>query len=412
MLVILAKFGSPVMLGQFSLGLASSAPVFMLTNLQLRGIQATDARSDYPFGDYLYLRLISTVLALVAIAGISLIGGYQRDTGLVILSVGCAKAFESISDVIYGMQQQHERMDLISRSMIIKGILSVAVLGVVVFLTGSVLAGTIALAFVWALVLLSYDAVNGAMVLGTAGRPLLQALVKCPLKNNILPQWRADRLITLTKLSVPLGLVMMLLSLNTNIPRYFIAGYVGEGALGIFSAIAYLIIAGNSIVNALGQAATPRLAKMYADRNRAAFRNLLFKLVVIGTVFGIAGVLIALLVGRQILSAVYRQEYAGYADVLLLLMVAAGVSYVASFLGYGMTAARYFKVQLPLFGLVTCVTFLTGLPLVSRYGLRGASVALIISGFVQVLASFGVVWHVLARLAYYDGGETSSDDRQ
>ena len=44
MLSVLAKWGSPALVGEFALGLAVTAPVFMLTNLQLRAIQATDAR--------------------------------------------------------------------------------------------------------------------------------------------------------------------------------------------------------------------------------------------------------------------------------------------------------------------------------------------------------------------------------
>src|SRR5690349_21224091 len=57
MLVVLAKLGSPEIVGQFALALAVTAPVFMFTNLQTRGVQATDARKEYAFGDYLALRL-------------------------------------------------------------------------------------------------------------------------------------------------------------------------------------------------------------------------------------------------------------------------------------------------------------------------------------------------------------------
>ncbi|MCJ7504674.1 MAG: lipopolysaccharide biosynthesis protein, partial [Acidobacteriia bacterium] len=63
MLVALAKLGSPSLVGQFALGLALCAPVMMLANLQLRAVQATDARNEYRFGDYLALRLATTAQA-------------------------------------------------------------------------------------------------------------------------------------------------------------------------------------------------------------------------------------------------------------------------------------------------------------------------------------------------------------
>jgi len=50
MLIILAKLGTPEMVGQYALGLAVTGPVFMLANLQLRVIQATDTRESHTFG--------------------------------------------------------------------------------------------------------------------------------------------------------------------------------------------------------------------------------------------------------------------------------------------------------------------------------------------------------------------------
>src|SRR5690606_24501519 len=110
--------GNPEMVGQYALGLAVGAPVFMFTNLQLRGVQATDARYEFSFVDYRSLRLVATAFGILVVTGIGLLSGYDRNTALVVLFVGVAKAFESLSDVYYGYAQRHERMDLIARSMI------------------------------------------------------------------------------------------------------------------------------------------------------------------------------------------------------------------------------------------------------------------------------------------------------
>ena len=58
------------MVGEFALGLAITSPVMVFSMLQLRVVQATDARHDYSFADYLGLRLVTTILALAAIVGI------------------------------------------------------------------------------------------------------------------------------------------------------------------------------------------------------------------------------------------------------------------------------------------------------------------------------------------------------
>jgi len=66
------------------------------------------------------------------------------------------------------------------------------------------------------------------------------------------------------------------------------------------------------------------------------------------------------------------------------------VSYVASFLGYGMTAARYFRVQLPLFTLVTGVLTAACAVLIPSGGLLGAAQAMGIAAVVQLLGSVAI----------------------
>lgn len=396
MLVVLAKIGSPEMVGQFTLGFAVTAPVLMLTNLQLRSLQVTDAKHEYLFSDYLYLRLIATVLALVAIAGITFSAGYSWQTSLVILVVGLAKAVESVSDVFYGLLQQHERMDRIAVSMMIKGTLSLLLLCIGVYFSGSVLGGVVGLAIAWTLVLVSYDIQSGALILKS----------RETLPSEVSNSGKLAKLGKLVWLALPLGFVMMLISLNTNIPNYFIEQYLGERELGVFAAIAYLMVAGTIVVNALGEAGSSRLAKYYAAGNRIGFRTLLFKFVGIGMLLGGLGILVAVVTGRQILTLIYQPEYAEYADLFVWLMVAAAINFMSSFLGQAMTAARYFRVQLPLFALVTSTSAIACFWLLPTRGLQGAAMALIIAAIVRASMSWGVILHALNKLHKYPEKES------
>jgi len=405
MLVVLAKLGSPEMVGQFALGLAITAPVMLFAGLKMRYVQATDAKWEYVFGDYLGLRLITTVLALLVIAGIVLVSGYRRETALVILAVGTAKAFEAISDAFYGLLQQRERMDRIAKSLMIKGPLSLVALSVGIYLTGSVFWGAVGLVVAWALILAGYDVRSGAMILKALPRPGGPAPDKGDQKARLRPRWEMRTLARLAWLVLPLGVVVALGSLTSSIPRYFIERYQGEYALGIFAAMAYLMTAGNTVVIALGQSATSRLAQYYAAGKGLAFRTLLLKLVGIGALLGAAGVLVAVVAGREILTLLYRPEYAAHHDVFVKLMVAAGIFYVAFFLDYAMTAARYFQVQLPLSAAVMGTMTLACLLLIPSDGLSGVATAVIITAVVQVGGSLAIVAHALRALQRHAGVE-------
>jgi O-antigen/teichoic acid export membrane protein len=382
MVIMLAKLGTPEMVGQFTLGLAVTAPVIMFTNLHLRSVQATDAKHQFTFNDYLGLRLLSTGLALLIIAAITLMSGYHRETSLVILLIGLAKGLESISDLFYGLIQQHERMDRIAVSLMIKGPLSLLMLVIGVSVSGSIVWGVVGLVFAWSIVLVGYDIRSGVLMLNQMPQP----------------RWHLKTLLKLVWLALPLGFVMMLISLNSNIPRYFIERYLGERELGIFAALAYLMIAGGMVVGALGDSTTPRLAKYYASGDSKAFRTLLLKLVGIAALLGGAAVLVSAVAGRQVLAVIYRPEYAEQANLFVWLMVAAGIGYISSLLGYGMTAARYFRIQMPLFAAVTTTSAVACLWLLPKLGLGGAAIALIMAAIVQAIVSLAVILYALHKL--------------
>jgi O-antigen/teichoic acid export membrane protein len=373
MLVVLAKLGTAEKVGQFALGLAVTAPIIQFSNLQLRGVQATDAREEFRFPDYVALRLLMTLAAMVVIVGVAYFAGYAPQTAYVILAVGLAKAFESISDVFYGLMQRHERMDRVAQSLLIKGPLSLAALGAGVYLTGSVLWGSVGLALAWLIVLVAYDIRSGALILGSYAQ--------------LRPKWDRSVLWSLAVLAAPLGVVMTLISLNTNVPRYFIERYAGVGELGIYAAITYLMIAGSTVVVALGQSASPRLARNFADGDTAAFSRLMLKLVAVGFLLGTAGLLVAFFAGPQLLTLLYKPEYARAAPVFNWAMLAALFTYMALFVGYGLTAARRFKVQMPLFATVCAATAVACLVFVPRYGSKGAAWALLVGAVIQCVGA-------------------------
>lgn len=399
MLVVLAKLGNPEMVGTFTLGLAVTAPVMMFSNLQLRDIQTTDAKNHYLFNDYLGLRLITTGLALPIILWITLATGYKGETAIVIILIGFAKGLESISDVFYGLLQKHEKMDRMAISVMMKGPLSLLMLSIGTYISGSIVWGVVGLVIAWACILLIWDIPSYRWLINkfTSEGEIPDSLEGKTAK----PRWQLGTIRKLIWLSLPLGLVMMLISLNANIPRYFLEHSLGKKELGVFAALAYLIVAGNMVVSALGSAARPRLAKYYAGGNVSAYQKLLFQLVAIACLLGLSGILVAWVAGGQILTIVYQPEYAKYTELLIWLMVTAGIGYVSSFLGEGMTAARYFRTQIPLFIIVTSTSAIASCWFIPRNGLKGAAIALMIAEIVRIIFTLGVIFHAVHRIQRY-----------
>ena len=373
MLIVIAKLGTPVMVGQFALGLAITAPIMILAGMSLRAVQATDTRSEHVFGEYLALRLMTVTVAFVIVGSITLGTGYRLDTACIIVWLALAKGLESVSDIYYGLLQRHERMDVIATSLLMKGPLSLAALTAALLLTGSLPWSVAALAASWGLVLFFYDRRVGEMLLARLGEG-----------RHSRPHWRPNRLLRLANVAWPLGCTVMLVSLNFNVPRYFVAHYAGERQLGVFAALAHLLLAGNLVMNAFGQTVSARLARYWADGRLQSFRHLLMKVLLLAAALGVGGIATALLGGAQLLAWFYQPEYAGQADVFAWLMGVAAIGYLASALGYALTSARIFWLQPLQLGFATATGAAACLHLVPSHGLRGAAWAMGISLFVQL----------------------------
>ncbi|MFE4570536.1 lipopolysaccharide biosynthesis protein [Paenibacillus chitinolyticus] len=380
MLSVMAKLGTAEMVGQFSLGLAITAPVFMFTNLQLRGILASDRKDEYTYGQYFGLRLTATLIAFLTIVGISFLGPYNWETAVVIVLIGLAKSAEAMSEIAFGLMQKHERMDKISLSLIAKGIISLLLLIILLWLTQNIILGMVSFALSAILLFLTYDLTNSRNYDSTKIILNLHELKK------------------LIKTSLPMGLVMLLISLNANIPRYFIEHGMGTDKLGYFSAISYMMMAGTTVVSALGQSAVPRFAGYYAEAKWGMFRSLMIKLVMIGTILGVSGVFIVLVFGKEMLTIIYKPEYASYQSVFILIMIGAGISYISSFLGYGLTSARLFSVQPYIFLVVCLTTLLASYWLIPLWGLEGAAVAVIVGNVINLAGCMIANSFILGRL--------------
>jgi O-antigen/teichoic acid export membrane protein len=382
-LVLLARLGDPEAVGQFSLGLAITAPIMLFASLQLRAVQATDARLQFQFRDYAGLRILMTIMAACAIFGIS--GAFYRgETALTIAAFALSKGVECMSDTFYGLWQQQERMDLIAKSLMLRGVLALIAAAVCFAVFHTVWIAVCGMAVAWAVVFAAFDVRRGITVAREMGQ-------------TVMPRFSATRMKQLVRLSLPLGIVTMLLSLNINVPRYMISHFRSVRELGIFSALGYILMAGAMIVGALGQSATPRLA-LYASQGKTReFRGLSHRLLLIGMALGICGVLAALAFGRQIVTLIYGREYAQNGHLFLWLMVAAAAGYMASFGGYSLTAARHFQVQMPLFGFITALTLVLCYAMVKAGGAVGAAKALAVVGFVQLAATMAILRYKEAR---------------
>ena len=390
-LIALARLGGPEMVGRFALALAISAPVMLLCNLALRSALVTDVRGEHPLGRYLALRVATSAIGVVVVAASALAFGFARDTALLIMLVALAKGFENLSDILHGIAQRHERFDLIARSMSARGVLGLLGMAAGIWLTGQVIYGALALALAWALVLVVHD------------WPMTAAWRRASARAGSPRAW-----LGLAWSVLPLGVAVLLISLNGNLPRYVIADWFGEAELGVFAAMAYLVVAGGMLINVLGQVASPRLACAAARRDRRAFVKLLAAISSPALGLGLIGVLSAAIYHREIMTTLYGHQFTAHSEWLVWMMVAGLIGFVTSGFGFAATALRTFRTIALIHGATCAFNLIACLTLAPLYGTLGVIFAWAASMALNLVLALAIIVVGIARISPAGAGEVSA----
>ena len=377
-LVVVARLLGVSAVGQLGFALAICAPIATLANLGLRVGQATDARRDFVFGTYWALRTLGSALSLLVIIALALFLDRGSDTTRIICLVGVAKLVESHCDVFYGLFQQRERMDRVARSLIIRGISGFAMLALGTQISGQLVIGLACQAGSWLLVFLLHD-LRVARVLVTDEQSNDSPFTR------LRPDWDAIRIRTLFRVSIPLGVSGGLISLRQSTPRFVIEKLLGLEAVGLFTAVFYILTSVVLFINAIGHASSARLARLYAQSRTAAFKTLLLKLAAASGLVGFCLFVLALVWGDYLIEFLYGSEFLAAKGVLIALMAAAGIRFSAAMFQFGIFASRQFTVHLAIQASLLLSAILFSVLYTTTFGLVGAGWAVFTVSLIHMV---------------------------
>ena len=366
-LIFFARMTNQENLGQYALALAIVTPIFAVGNLQLRPLYILDVNSEqkYTYTHFYYLRLICSFIALACCL---VLGLFFNVSILVLLLVGLLKFFESYSDIIYAYYNAHDQTQLISKSLFLKGTLSVLAVAVGLYLFD----------FYTALILFLIVYLVVWLFIDNLYIQKTQEIKKMSLDLGMM------------KSAIPMGISLGIVTLQSNIPRLFLDQYASIEAVGIFTVLSYFIIVGSIFINSICQYLSPRLTHAW-NHNRAYFKKLLSMALLVAGGLGLIAIFLSYFMGEFVLNLVYGAEYVAYTDAFVLTMVAGFILYLATVLGYTLTAIGFIKQQVYLFSIVLIFSVLVSYLCIPEYGIIGGIYTLMVSYLVQCVLSLLVV---------------------
>lgn len=383
--IALAKFGNPEMLGGFALAAALTTPIMALFDMQLRSLLVTDSANGFKYGTYLKLRLMACLAAIsvtTIIVVVAIDSPLLRTTIMVMIA---GRACNSILDLLYGGYQRINRLELISISLIAQGTLSLvgAILSLLLFHSLILVVSAVSLAHFWVLLAILLPKISISLPTLTKGSP------------NLVDLTPDSSVAALLKIAWPMGLVLFMVTLNSSVPQLIGGHLLGEYDLGLFAAAWYIVMATSLLSTALGQSLSFHLAQWHHAGDIERFRRTVWQASLPGPLLGIVGAVLALLFGDLMLTTLYSAEFSGIAPLLASLALSAGFGFTVSILGFAMTSARSFHLQVPLLVGTVLVNVLLSWTLVSIWGTLGLGFALLGTNVFQMAGSIIILRHEL-----------------
>lgn len=365
--------------GALSLAMSVSAAFQTLALFGIRTYQVSDIECKYPDSCYVGLRGITCAAALAACLVFDAINLYELSLSMSITLFMLFRLSESYSDVLHGIVQKNNRLDIAGKGYALKGIL----------LLGGFLAG-----YFLGLSL------NACLLIMTAAVWCVTLLFDMQMAKRIkefklLHSFK--EYIALGKNTAPLCLFAFLNSSLSIIPKYILEKMTDKTTLGGYSSIfapALIIQAAASYIYApfIGT-----FTRLYSEKKLKETRKLAFKIMLALTAVFLVCLAGAAILGEWGLSLVFGETILPYVYLLLPIIIATFCVSVVAFLNMLLTVMRDFK-SLLISGLLGFAGCCVSTPLMIRaFGINGASFGMITGAVIGIIYTFAAVAIRLAK---------------
>lgn len=354
--------------GIFSISYIVSQTFAVVGSYSMRNYQVSDMKNKYSYGTYIYSRIISTIIMFVTCMVYSLLEGYTGEK-LVLIAILCVyRAVDGYEDVYHGEMQKRNRLDVASRIVTYRIVISSVIFAIGVLCTNNIIFST---------ALLTISAVLLSWGMNTVAISVMDMHQK-PQKNQV---WK------LLFEVAPICIGAFLYNYLVNSPKYAIENILSDDMQTIFNIIFMPVFVINMLSSFVFKPYVARMGIYWNDKNQKKFIKLL--LLQAGCVLGITAIvmLAGFILGIPVLEFIYGVDLKQYKLLFMMLLAFGGVTALDAFALIVLTVMRLQNIVLASYivSLIVDVIFMNSL--VIKYHMMGAGLVYGMSMVVILLVS-------------------------
>lgn len=290
--------------GIFTIAFSTACIIYIVGIYAGRIYQVTEPDKSITDKEYIINRIITTVSMLILVILFSVIREYDIFKSTVFLLLTAYKALEAFSDVIYGILQKNEKLDIAGKSLFFKSLISVIAFVAIDLITKNMIVSIISIILVSLLILIFYDLKNGIKYVD----------LKLPVKKeNIIKIFKAG---FFTFAISFLGMYVL------NAPKYAIDSYLENNYQTIFGIIVMPATVIGLVAQFLIHPYLNQIVALYEEKNLKGLNKLALKLIIYILGVGVISSILAYFLGTQVLGLIYGLDLSAYRLGLLIIIIA------------------------------------------------------------------------------------------
>lgn len=363
--VLVVKLGGYSNGGILSITISMTNIFYMISMYGVRSFQVSDIKNRYKDGDYLLLRIITSIISSIFFGIVLFYLEYDRAIQLCMIIYMFFKLGESVTDLNFGFFQRYNFYREIGISYILKGILTLIVFCLTLYFSKNlVLTLFLETLALWFFIIV-YD------------------LKK--LKNKLNLKTKTYKVIFLLKICFSLMLYTLILPYLNFITRYQVEKFFGTEELGYYSAITMVIVVISTLFGSIFIIIIPKISYLYKEKNIKEIIKIILKINLAIFVFSIISIIGAILLGNAVFSILFTDSIQKYMYLLIPTIITSSILGILNYLSTILISFHDLKFVLVanLIPAIFC-TFLLKISIL-QYGMLGSLYSLIISLFLGIL---------------------------
>lgn len=367
-MIIVTRVNGIDQAGIFTIAFSTACILYAIGLYAGRIYQVTELNKKINDKDFIVSRIITNIIMIIVLIIFCFLKRYNTEKFIIFLLLTIYKALEAFSDVIYGVLQKNDKLDIVGKSLFAKSLMSIIIFLLVDLIVKNMIVSIMSMIILCILVIVFYDFKKAYKYID------LKSKVNMTNVYNILKKGFFTFAISF------LGMYVL------NAPKYSIDTYLADNYQTIFGIIVMPATVVGLMAQFLIHPYLNKFVELYEKRDLKMLKKLLLKLMLVILVLGVISTVLAYLIGTQILGIIYGLDLSSYKIGLAVIIVSAILYAIGTIYSSVLTTVRETFSQFVIYIIVSIFAAILSNVFTKTWQINGAIIAYLLIMALQSIS--------------------------